>query len=111
MARKKVELDAFADLNMLKDPDKSENEIEQVFEAVEHHKAVKKAEIKRTIPKRREKKQAIGFAIYPSLYEDLKKIAYIQNISTSKLMDNVLRTYVASDDAQAMISEFDSTYI
>lgn len=107
MAKKKIELDAFADLNMLKDPAEPEKNEKPVIEEKKQQKVVKKTETKK-IPKRRETKQRIGFAIYPSLYEKLNKIAYIKNISTSKLMDDILQAYASSKEAQAMLAEYDS---
>ena len=113
MARKKVELDAFADLNTLRDPAEHKDEVKPVFDKNEKQKPEEKPAVevkneKKAIPKRREKKQRIGFAIYPSLYEKLNKIAYMKNISTSKLMDDVLRAYTDSEDAKGLISEYDS---
>lgn len=114
MARKKVELDAFADLNTLRDPAEHKDEVKPVFGQNEKKKPAEKpaSEVKnetKKIPKRREIKQRIGFAIYPSLYEKLNKIAYMKNISTSKLMNDVLRSYVESEEAKELISEYDAT--
>lgn len=113
MAKKKVELDAFADLNMLQDPQSAED-AKPVFEKRETEEESKQAPkvkaktaTKKTILKRREVKQRIGFAIYPSLYEKLNKIAYVKNISTSQLMNDILRAYTDSEEGKSLLDEYD----
>lgn len=43
----------------------------------------------------RELKKRISFSVKPSLYEDLQKIAYVQRVSISYLIGNLMEQYRA----------------
>lgn len=52
----------------------------------------------------RETKVRKSFAIFPSLYEDAQKIAYVKRVSISELIADLLREYVAAN--QDALSEY-----
>jgi len=53
----------------------------------------------------REVKKRISLAVLPSLYEDIKKIAYVERRSISEVISKCMGKYVA--DNESKIKEYD----
>jgi predicted CopG family antitoxin len=54
----------------------------------------------------REKKKNVTFSVLPSLYEDIKKIAYVQRRSFSEVVSELLEQYRQAH--KDIISEYES---
>lgn len=54
----------------------------------------------------RETKVRKSFAIFPSLYDDVQKIAFVKRISISELIADLLRDYVEQN--KDALSEYDN---
>lgn len=54
----------------------------------------------------RETKVRKSFAVFPSLYEDVQKIAFVKRISISELLAELMREYV--DKNKEALSEYDN---
>lgn len=48
----------------------------------------------------RETKQRISLAVLPSLYEDIKKIAYVERRSISEVVSACIEKYVTDNDSK-----------
>jgi len=48
----------------------------------------------------RETKQRISLAVLPSLYEDIKKIAYVERRSISEIVSECIEKYVADNGSK-----------
>lgn len=53
----------------------------------------------------RETKQRISLVVLPSLYEDIKKIAYVERRSVSELVSTCIEQYVSENEAK--LKEYD----
>jgi hypothetical protein len=70
------------------------------------HPAKQEQATKRGRPKEeREIKKRISLAIFPSIYEDIKKIAYVDRESISEVISNCLEEYIEQN--QAKLKEYD----
>lgn len=58
---------------------------------------VEKASAGHTAPAKRETKKRISLAVYPSLYENLQKIAFVNRRSASDVISELIAGYVSAN--------------
>ena len=72
-----------------------------ISEAPQEHFATSRGRPK----EKREIKKRISLAVLPSLYEDIKKIAYVERRSISEVFSKCIEKYVA--DNEGKLKEYD----
>lgn len=53
---------------------------------------------------KKQKKKVISLSVYPDVYADLQKISYIDRISSSELISNLMKEYILKN--QEKIEEY-----
>lgn len=54
--------------------------------------------------KKKQKKKVISLSVYPDVYADFQKISYIDRISSSELISNLMKQYILKN--QEKIEEY-----
>ena len=103
MAKRDYTSKAAQNVNNFVNKEKEPSPLPQVEPA---EQTVERAEKKGRPYSERETKVRKSFAIFPSLYEDVQKVAFVKRISISELIADLLRDYVERN--KEALSEYDN---
>lgn len=62
------------------------------------------SEVTNDYSQKKQKKKVISLSVYPDLYADFQKISYIDRISSSELISNLMKQYILKN--QEKIEEY-----